>query len=115
MDNDTVAISVKDRKKNIQKSVTLSGVEFIRRFLTHVLPKGFVKIRYYGLLANRNKKTKLELCRYLTGSPEYRSKFKGLKAHQILSIIKGKDISLCPCCSHGKMQLVKTLIPAASP
>lgn len=115
MDNDTVTISVKDRKKNIQKSVTLSGVEFIKRFLTHVLPKGFVKIRHYGLLANRNKKTKLELCRYLTESPEYRSKFKGLKTHEILCIIKGKDISLCPCCSHGKMQLVKTLIPAASP
>jgi hypothetical protein len=115
MDSDTVTISVKDRKKNIKRSVTLSGVEFIRRFLMHVLPQGFVKIRHYGLLANRNKKTKLKLCRYLTGSCVYISKFKGLKTHEILSIIKGKDITLCSCCGRGKMQLVKTLNPAASP
>ena len=64
MDDETVTISVGGSKnKDKQKTVTMSGVEFIRRFLMHVLPKGFVKIRHYGLLANRNKKTKLELCR----------------------------------------------------
>jgi len=93
----------------------MSGVEFIRRFLMHVLPKGFVKIRHYGLLANRNKKTKLELCRNLTGSPVYIPKFKGLKTIEILSAIKGKDVTLCPCCSLGKMKIVKTLMPKASP
>ena len=47
------------------KSMTISGVEFIRRFLLHVLPKGFTKIRHYGLLANRNKKNNIRLCRLL--------------------------------------------------
>lgn len=116
MNNDTVTISVRDKKnKNKQKTVTLSGVEFIRRFLMHVLPKGFVKIRHYGLLANRNKKTKLKLCRHLTGSPVYKPKYADLKLCEILSVIKGKDITLCPCCGLGKMQMVKTLNPAASP
>jgi hypothetical protein len=116
MDDETVTISVGGSKnKDKQKTVTMSGVEFIRRFLMHVLPKGFVKIRHYGLLANRNKKTKLELCRNLTGSPVYIPKFKGLKTIEILSAIKGKDVTLCPCCSLGKMKIVKTLMPKASP
>ena len=45
--------------------MTISGVEFIRRFLLHVLPKGFTKIRHYGLLTNRNKKNNIRLCRLL--------------------------------------------------
>lgn len=116
MDQKTVTIAAKDRKnKNRQKTVTLSGVEFIRRFLLHILPKGFVKIRHYGLLSNRNKKTKLKLCRHLTGSQVYRPKFEGLKTIEILSMILGKDITLCTCCSKSKMRIVKTLLPKASP
>jgi hypothetical protein len=62
MDEHTVTITVRDYKCSSQtKTLTLEGVEFIRRFLMHILPKGFVKIRHYGLLANRNKKTKLRL------------------------------------------------------
>lgn len=78
MDKETVTIQVKDYKnKNEKKSVTMKGFEFIRRFLMHILPKGFVKIRYYGLLANRNKKTKLVLCRELTKSPSISQILKG--------------------------------------
>jgi hypothetical protein len=73
VDNNTVTIAIKDYKaKNQKATVTLTGVEFVRRFLMHVLPKGFVKIRHYGILANRNKKIKLLFCRKLTGSPNSR-------------------------------------------
>jgi hypothetical protein len=48
-----------------QKTLTLSAEEFLRRFVQHVLPRGFVKIRHYGLLANRHRKEKLALCRRL--------------------------------------------------
>jgi hypothetical protein len=48
-----------------QKLLTLDAVEFLRRFVQHVLPKGFVKIRHYGLLANRRRQAKLALCRQL--------------------------------------------------
>ena len=45
--------------------MTLAGVEFLRRFVQHVLPKGFVKIRHYGLLANAQREARLALCRRL--------------------------------------------------
>ncbi len=47
------------------KTMTVSGEEFLRRFLTHVLPRGFVKVRHYGLLANRRREEKLTACRRL--------------------------------------------------
>lgn len=52
---------------NKTKIVTLDCFEFIRRFLLHVLPDGFVKIRYYGLPGNRNRKEDLALCRIAIG------------------------------------------------
>jgi len=62
----TVTFRYKDyAEDNRQKMMTLSAEEFLRRFVQHVLPKGFVKIRHYGLLANRQRADKLELCRQL--------------------------------------------------
>lgn len=114
-DKDTVTISVKDYKdSNKKRTLTMKGVEFIRRFLMHILPKGFVKIRHYGLLANRNKKTKLTLCRKLTNSPSYKSKFEGLKTIEILSILVGKDVTLCPACKKAKLKIYCTF-PGESP
>lgn len=55
MDNDTVTISVKDRKENTKKTVTLSGVKFIRKFLMHVLSKWFVKISHYWQTATKRQ------------------------------------------------------------
>jgi hypothetical protein len=55
------------------REMTLSGEEFLRRFLLHVLPDRFVRIRYYGLLANRNREKALELCRkVLPGPPAWK-------------------------------------------
>jgi len=110
---ETVTIQVKDYKNNNQKkTVTMKGVEFIRRFLMHILPMGFVKIRLYGLLANRNKKTKLVLCRKLTKSPVYKPKFEGLSTIEVLSILINKDVTLCPAC---KKSHLKTALSGASP
>lgn len=116
MDEHTVTFTVRDYKCSSQtRTLTLEGVEFIRRFLMHVLPKGFVKIRHYGLLANRNKKTKLKLCRKLTCSPTYKPKFEGLKTIEILCILMGRDVTVCPVCGEGKMRAVYSLFPGASP
>ncbi|ARE86388.1 Putative transposase [Clostridium formicaceticum] len=116
MDQDTITIVIKDYKNNNQtKTVTLIGVEFIRRFLMHILPKGFVKIRYFGILVSRNKKTKLTLCRKLAHSPLYKPKFEGLKTIDILCILVGKDVTLCPLCKKGKLLGVSTLLPEALP
>nr|WP_242975197.1 transposase [Anaerovirgula multivorans] len=114
MDKDTVTITIKNYKTNNEiNTVTLKGVEFIRRFLMHILPKGFVKIRYFGILANRNKKTKLKLCRKLTNSPLYKPKFEGLKTIEILCFLVGKDVTFCSACRKGKLQEVRTLLPVA--
>jgi hypothetical protein len=116
MDEHTVTFTVKSYKcSNQTRSLTLEGVEFIRRFLMHILPKGFIKIRHYGLLANRNKKTKLKLCRKLTGSPTYKPKFEGLKTIEILCILVGRDVTVCPVCGEGKLRVVYSLSPEASP
>jgi len=116
MDEHTVTITVRDYKCSSQtKTLTLEGVEFIRRFLMHILPKGFVKIRHYGLLANRNKKTKLKLCRKLTCSPTYKPKFEGLKTIEILCMLVGRDVTVCPVCGEGKLRAVHSLYPGASP
>lgn len=106
VNNDTVTIGVRDYKdNNKKKTVTLKTTEFIRRFLMHVLPRGFVKIRHYGLLANRNRKTKLIICRRLTKSTVYKPLFEGLSNIEIVSLLLGKDVTLCPDCkkSHLKM------------
>ncbi len=102
----TVTFKVKDKnhaKKT--KQLTLQGVEFIRRFLMHILPKGFVKIRYYGILAHRNKKTKLALCRKLTASPLYKPRFAGLNTIQIICALLGRDVRLCSVCKLGQMEI----------
>lgn len=105
VDEGAVTISVKDYKEAAKrKTVKLEGAEFVRRFLMHVLPRGFVKIRHYGILANRNIKTKLELCRKLTLSPVYQPRFEGLTKVEILCLLTGRDVTLCPVCQGGKLK-----------
>lgn len=106
---ETVTFQVKDYKNNNQKkTVTLKGVEFVRRFLMHVLPRKFVKVRHYGLLANRNKKTKLALCRKLTKSPLYKPKFEGLSTLEVVSVLLKRDVTLCPGCKKDHLKAVTT-------
>ncbi|WP_307342206.1 IS91 family transposase, partial [Metabacillus malikii] len=112
VNQNTVTIGVKDyRDHNKQKLITMKGIEFIRRFLMHILPKGFVKIRHYGLLANRNKKTKLTLCRRLTNSSTYKPIYKGLSTTEIVSLLVGRDITLCPECNKSHLKETPDSIP----
>jgi len=116
IDDHTVTFTVKDKERSgLTKTITLQGAEFIRRFLMHILPKGFVKIRYYGLLASRNKKTKLKLCRKLTGSPINKPIFEGLNTVEILSILLRKDVTLCPACGEGRLRAAYPLLSRFSP
>ena len=67
--NNQVTFEYKDYKDNSKiKTMTISAEEFIRRFLLHVLPNRFIKIRHYGILSNRSKKTIIKLCRILIGT-----------------------------------------------
>lgn len=91
---------------NKMKEMTVSIEEFIRRFMLHILPPRFMKIRYYGLLGNKNKKKKLLRCKILT-----RTKIKTKKEFPTLELLKkkiGKDFNLCPCCKRGHMLINNT-------
>ena len=99
MDEDTVTYYVKDyREQGKWKELTISGIEFVRRFLMHVPPKRFVRIRHYGLLCTRSKNKHLTLCRNLLGCKKYISILKDMEAPQIIEILYGIKISVCKCC-----------------
>lgn len=108
MDEDNVTYYVKDyREKGKWKELTISGVEFVKRFLMHVPPKRFVRIRHYGLLCTRSKNKHLTLCRNLLGCRKYISILKDMDAPQIIETLYGIKISVCKCCGGhlGKPQL----------
>ncbi len=103
MTESTVTFSAKDYKnQGLWKEITISGEEFIRRFLMHVPPKRFVRIRHYGLLSSRNKKKKITLCRNILGCKKYISKLKDMDAPAIILLLYNKDICKCSSCG-GKI------------
>ena len=104
------------RRGGQQKPMTLNADEFIRRFLMHVLPRGFRRIRYYGLLGNRYRKDKLARCRELIGmsklepmadqaNKDYRDTYQELT---------GLSLCQCPVCHLGRMVLFRALQPITS-
>ena len=108
MDDETVTFFVKDyRNKGEWKELTISGIEFIRRFLMHVPPKRFVRIRHYGLLCSRSKRKKLTLCRNLLGCQKYLSKLRDKEMPEILKQLYGINVCVCKSCGGhlGKPQL----------
>jgi hypothetical protein len=87
-----------DRKKRMR----LPAREFIHRFLKHVLPSGFMRIRHYGLLANRTKKEALAVCRNLLGAAAPEPEPKRTLADWIL-LWTGQDVTRCPVCGHAEL------------
>jgi Putative transposase/Transposase zinc-binding domain len=113
IENDQVRFQWKDYRTGGQvKAMTLSADEFIRRFLLHVLPGGFQRIRYYGFLGNRYRQEKLDQCRRLLGmqmpgppaipirEQDYRDRYEDLT---------GCSLRQCPQCQRGRMVLVAIL------
>lgn len=97
-----VRFAYKDnRSGGTSRYMTLDAREFIRRFLTHVLPKGFYKIRYFGFMAMCNAKTKLAECFDLIDKPSFIPQFEGLSAMEIWRMITGRDPLICPKCQTG--------------
>lgn len=95
----------RDRKdNNKQKEMILENTEFIRRFLMHVLPKGFRKIRYYGFLSNRFKKKNLRILFSMQERIAYQNRFtKETPASQILKDVWNIDICHCPKCGGSNL------------
>lgn len=93
---------------NQQKVMQLDVLEFIRRFLLHVLPQGFVRIRHFGLLANRARKQKIARCRELLAVPAPEILAPQSRREQLLERI-GVDLEQCPACGEGRLAFVSEI------
>ena len=112
IENGQVCFEWKDYRTGGQvKTMTLSADEFIRRFLLHVLPDGFQRIRYYGFLGNRYRKQKLDQCRRLLGMPNGTEPTNAAeKGYQDrYEELTGISLRQCPECKQGRMMMVQIL------
>ncbi len=118
MEDGQVRFRYKNYRDDIpnEKTMTLPVGEFIRRFLLHVLPPGFHRMRYYGLLGNRHRKEKLANCRQLLRMPapetpaatvpaDYRDRYEALT---------GSSLRICPVCRDGHMRVIEHVARASA-
>ena len=96
------------------KILTLDTDEFLRRFLLHVVPRGFMRIRHFGLLANRARRGALTQCRALLGEPpteDAQPESVALLMHRLTGI----DVARCPTCGKGRMQVTSLIVRPIPP
>ena len=102
----------KDYRRGVKTTVTLQASEFTRRFLLHVLPKGFVRIRGFGFLANRHRKAKLARCRLLLRCDQQQPT---VAIHPPTTVASRDHSSeLCPICRQGRLLPPEILAPSNS-
>ena len=114
-----VRFACKDYRKEGKKGeMVLNGVEFLRRFTMHIPPKGFRRMRHFGILGNARKKEALAAIRRDL-EPEKpvppKKDRKALRAEAVLRLFKGADPARCPCCPEGKMQRIGIIPPQRPP
>jgi hypothetical protein len=111
LEDDRVTFRWKNYARGNQPgTMTLQAAEFVRRFLLHVLPRGFVKVRHFGLLANRGRRRNLALCRKLLAASSPARNF--YPAHdQLADQMETDQRHHCPRCRAGHMQRLETLLP----
>ena len=85
------------------KIMTLQVDEFLRRFLLHVVPRGFMRIRHFGLLANRTRRDRVRQCRHLLGQPPT-EEAPPESSDALLLRLTGVDLTRCPVCREGHLQ-----------
>ena len=115
--DEKITFTYKDYSQNgRRRQMTLPVEEFIRRFLLHILPHRFVRIRHYGLFANRHRKRELARCRALLGvAPGAEPESDEREAWQtVYQRVTGRDPTLCEQCRRGHLQLARKL-PALAP
>ena len=101
----TVTFSARGKKPGEPKrQVTLAHTEFICRFLLHVLPSGFRKIRYYGFLNNRMKQKNLKIIFKLQNGQRFQRRFGSMDMAELLKAVWGFDVCLCPQCGRPSMK-----------
>lgn len=103
LENGMVTFNWRDYKDaNKVKSMTVTADEFIRRFMLHILPPGFCKIRHYGILASRDKFERINLCKKLTNTP-FKTVTAPLNPLELIKKLLGDKFNLCPRCGVGHL------------
>lgn len=106
-DNGKITFRCKDHKTGMfTKQISLEANEFIRRFMQHILPYGFYKIRYFGIMALCNIKEKNNLCFDMIDKECFIPSLEGLPAFDVYREVTGKDPYCCPVCRKGKMKTI---------
>src|SRR5260370_15539445 len=100
---------------NQTKTMTLEALQFIRRFLLHVLPSGFVHIRHFGFLANRNRKEKLAVCRSLLGAPQIVIEASADSSGGVDSTTEEELFRRCPPSTTARFTRLQPLTPPPCP
>jgi hypothetical protein len=95
------------------KVMALEAEEFIRRFLLHVVPGGFVRIRHFGFLANRTRRAKLAQCRALLAPPLAPAAAAIESVAALMLRLTGIDIERCPVCANGRLHVTEILPPSS--
>ncbi len=107
VDNQQVSFSARGKKPGEPpRTITLENTEFIRRYLMHVLPAGFQKIRYYGFLNNRGKGKNLKLIFTLQGHQRFRARYAHLSIAELIKAVWKVDIRICPECGCCRMKSI---------
>jgi hypothetical protein len=108
--DDRVSFSYRDNERGGHRVMTLGGVEFLRRFLLHVLPTGFVRIRYYGLFANRVRAQNLDRCRALIEAELGAAQASApAPSTPLASKAAEEERNRCPSCGIGRLRWVGIL------
>ncbi|MGH7164194.1 MAG: IS91 family transposase [Nitrospiraceae bacterium] len=116
LDNGMVRFRWRDRAHgDVLKVMELEAEEFIRRFLLHVVPDGFVRIRHFGLLANRTRKAKLDRSRTLLGQDPAPLETATQSVRDLMLRLTGVDIDLCPVCHRGRMHVMEIILLTRAP
>lgn len=106
LENGIVKFRWKDYRDQRWKAMGVEAKCFIRRFLQHILPCGYYKIRYYGIFSSVHARTTMQQCFALLKSSPGISQYEGLMMAEILCLITGHDVMKCPQCETGRMMVV---------
>lgn len=112
VDQESVTFNWRDYSDhNKNKTMKLKPEEFIRRFLSHVVPHGFMRIRFFGFLASACKKKNVEIIRKaLSYYPKNKKeKSENIDVKSLIKELTGIDISICPACTKGKLRRIETI------
>jgi hypothetical protein len=110
-ENGQVAFSWVDYRTSKPGVMTIGATDFLQRFVTHVLPVGFMKIRHYGILSSRNKAACIAKVREQFDVAPIANPPKGRNWMETFEMLYGQHPKLCPCCGKGTMLVVETIEP----